>query len=186
MRIVHGPLKHHRIHQPKVRDLRPIAFSVRSQILKILGEHLRGARVLDLFAGSGSLGLDALSGGAAEAVFVDFHESCASKIRESLKELNLVGRGRVYREAVEKYLTRLPNQSFDIIFFTPPYRNLHLYLLPQLHRAIKNDGYLVAEHPTSINPEIIVEKDGVFHLSHKIGSGWSRAAIFKVQHVQTD
>jgi 16S rRNA (guanine(966)-N(2))-methyltransferase RsmD len=97
---------------------------VREALFSMLGERTRGARVLDLFAGSGSLGLEALSRGAEEAVFVDHAREPVRIIRENLDMLGMSGRGVVAKVEVLEYLRKRPpsGRPFDLIFIDPPYR----------------------------------------------------------------
>ena len=90
----------------------------------MLGERTVGARILDLFAGSGSLGLEALSRGAQEAVFVDRGREPGRVIEENLNRLGMEGRGRIVRAEVLDYLrkARFPERAFNLIFIDPPYR----------------------------------------------------------------
>ena len=177
MRISSGVLRPHHIKQPKIKDLRATPYTVRIAIIKALGDRVRRARILDLFAGSGSLGLDCLSCGAREATFIDLHEDSVRKIHESLKILNLIGRGHIYRESCEGFIKRVPNNSYDLVFFTPPYTNLHLFLLPRIRRIVAEDGLLIVEHPPSIETSQLVESSKHFNLSSKLDFGWSRVAL---------
>ena len=109
---------------------------------------VQGARVLDLYAGTGILGMEALSRGAAHADFVEASARLGQQIRESLRELSLIGRGRVYQARVEKALDVLPGK-YDLVFADPPY---DLDDWPSVMRRlgdgsmVKEDGIVIAEH----------------------------------------
>ena len=98
---------------------RPTTDFVRQAVFSILAERVANARVLDLFAGSGALGLEALSRGAASCVFVDAHRQAAQVINANLTKSKLPG-GRVVRDEVTAYLRRDP-ATYDLIFADPPY-----------------------------------------------------------------
>lgn len=98
---------------------RPTTDFVRQALFSILGERVEGARVLDLFAGSGALGLEALSRGASSCVFVDESRAAEAVIAENLRESGLDG-GRVVRAEVGAWLRR-ERGEFDLIFADPPY-----------------------------------------------------------------
>lgn len=183
MNVGRGALKHQHIKQPKIKDLRVTPYTVRSEILRILGGKIIKAKVLDLFAGSGSLGLDALNSGANETIFVDINEGSGRKIRESLKALNLMGRGHIYLESCEKYIKRNPNANFDIIFFTPPYKDLHLFLLPHLQGLLKEDGQIIIEYPPSSNISQIGEVTKIFRVENTINFGWSRVSFLSLKRL---
>ena len=119
MRVVAGALKGRRLVAPPRRSaaVRPTADRVREALFAILGE-VRGASVLDLFCGTGALGIEALSRGAARATMVDTGVSLA---RRNVRELGLAGRAEVVRSDALRYLRR-SRRRFDLIFCDPPYR----------------------------------------------------------------
>ena len=175
--IIRGSLRQYHIKQPKIKDLRVTPYTVRNELIKTISYKLPSSNVLDLFAGSGSLGLDSISCGARSATFVDIHEDSVRKIRETLKALNLVGRGRVHQESCEKYLSRALDHEYDIVFFTPPYENLHLFLLPRIRRIIKDNGLLIVEHPPSLSVDKIGESSKTFNIIKTFNFGWSRLTL---------
>lgn len=101
-------------------DLRPTMDRVRGAIFSSLGERVPGARVLDLFAGSGALGIEALSRGAARAVFVDQDARAVSCIRRNLQATRL--EAEVVRADVFRFVKQATSNRFDLIFADPPYR----------------------------------------------------------------
>jgi 16S rRNA (guanine966-N2)-methyltransferase len=119
MRVVAGELKGRRLATPPRRSgaVRPTSDRVREALFAILGE-VGGARVLDLFCGTGALAIEALSRGSAQAVLVDTHVSLA---RRNVRELGLEGRARVVGGDALRYLRR-SREEFDLIFCDPPYR----------------------------------------------------------------
>ncbi len=118
MRIIAGKAGRTVIKVPSA-VARPTTDFVRQAVFSILGEKLEGAKVLDLFAGSGALGLEALSRGAASCLFVDEHRQSVSVIRENLTKARLDG-GHAARSEVVAFLKRDAG-SYDLIFTDPPY-----------------------------------------------------------------
>jgi 16S rRNA (guanine966-N2)-methyltransferase len=122
MRIIAGTAGRIAIKVPSA-VARPTTDFVRQAIFSILGEKLEGAKVLDLFAGSGALGLEALSRGAATCTFVDEHRQAASVIGENLTKAKLSG-GHAVKSEVISFLKR-DTGSYDLIFADPPYWKYH-------------------------------------------------------------
>ncbi len=133
---------------------RPTTDRVREAVFSMLGEAVVGARVLDLFAGSGGMGLEALSRGAAAAVFVEQHVQAAGILQGNLAHARLVG-GRVVKADVFATLRRMAEagEMYDLIFADPPYAkkagdsDLGVRLLadPHLPSVLAKDGLLVLE-----------------------------------------
>jgi 16S rRNA (guanine966-N2)-methyltransferase len=121
MRIVAGRWRGRRLVAPAGRTVRPTADRVREAWMSIVGPQLPGARVLDLFAGSGALGIEALSRGAASA---DLVENAARSIAAINENLALVGAGeaaRVHRADALRFVKGLAAHSYDVAFADPPY-----------------------------------------------------------------
>jgi 16S rRNA (guanine(966)-N(2))-methyltransferase RsmD len=122
VRIVAGAYRGRRIDAPRGRSTRPTSDRVREALFSILGEAaVGGARVLDLFAGSGALGIEALSRGAAGAVFVDSDERAVAAIRGNLAALGIDA--RVHRRDALSWLESAARgeEAFDLVFADPPY-----------------------------------------------------------------
>ena len=122
MRIITGTARGCRLKTPKGEATRPTADRIKESLFNILGRRVEEARVLDLFAGTGALGLEALSRGAASALFVD--ERTASLIEENAAKTRLLEHAEVVRADALHVLARLGalGRSFDLIFCDPPYR----------------------------------------------------------------
>ncbi len=121
MRVVAGRYKGHTLHAPGGRRTRPTSDRVREAVFSMLGP-LEGARVLDLFAGSGALGIEALSRGAASAVFVEHDSQGARAVRRNLESLGV--EGAVRRRDALAYLrsnAAAEDGPFDLVFADPPY-----------------------------------------------------------------
>ncbi|MBI4388267.1 MAG: 16S rRNA (guanine(966)-N(2))-methyltransferase RsmD [Candidatus Omnitrophica bacterium] len=124
MRIIGGSFKRRIIQFPKTKKTRPMMDRIKETVFNILGGAPEGAWVLDLFAGSGSLGLEALSRGAAIVYFVDSEEGPCSVIRKNLQSLGIRrDQTKIYQMAVIQALRRIHKQGlkFDLIFLDPPF-----------------------------------------------------------------
>ncbi|MCL4079552.1 16S rRNA (guanine(966)-N(2))-methyltransferase RsmD [Coriobacteriia bacterium Es71-Z0120] len=126
MRVVGGQLRGRRIAAPRGRDTRPTSDRVREALFSILEARyggVDGAVVLDLFAGTGALGIEALSRGAAHATFVDSDERAVALIRQNLASLGLSDRTTVLRaDALRSLPARLAARPFSLLLADPPYR----------------------------------------------------------------
>ena len=122
MRVIGGSAGGRRLKVPRGVHVRPTADRVKESLFNVLGQTGEGLRVLDLFAGSGALGIEALSRGASEAVFVERDFRCIPVIRQNLKSCGLEERANVIRAEVLRFLSRRrADQEFQIIFADPPY-----------------------------------------------------------------
>lgn len=122
MRVIAGELRGRTLRVPRGRNVRPTADRVRGAIFDRLGA-LEGARVLDLYAGSGALGIEALSRGAVHVVFVERAPAVLAVLRGNLRTLELAPRARVVAAPVERALRRLQREDarFDLALLDPPY-----------------------------------------------------------------
>jgi 16S rRNA (guanine966-N2)-methyltransferase len=125
MRIVGGRLRGRVLAAPKSQAIRPTADRLREALFNILvhayGDPVSGARVLDLFAGTGALGLEALSRGAAFALFVDDGAEARALLRENVAALGLGGVSRIFRRNAAKLGAAHPLAPFTLAFLDPPY-----------------------------------------------------------------
>lgn len=123
IRIVAGSLGGRRLRTPVGLHTRPTAERVRQALFNILGEIEAGCTVWDLYAGSGALGIEALSRGAGQAVFVDSDPAACRVLRQNLVTLGLSSRARVVEAALVRFLggTSFPAEPADLIFADPPY-----------------------------------------------------------------
>lgn len=151
MRVIAGSAGGLPLKTPRT-DLRPTMDKVRGAIFDSLGEFIVGARVLDLFAGCGSLGIEALSRGAQSATFVEIDRRAVAAIEENLQRTRL--KGEVFGVNIFGYLDRATPASFDLILADPPYakapgeRDFASELLASepLRRALAPEGIFVLEH----------------------------------------
>lgn len=125
MRIVGGEFRGRTLAGPKTQSIRPTSDRLRESLFNILahahGDKVQGARVLDLFAGTGALGLEAVSRGAAYALFVDEGVEARGLIRRNIEDLGLTGRTRLFRRDATKLGPAGTVPPFDLVFADPPY-----------------------------------------------------------------
>jgi len=125
MRVVGGRLRGRALAPPKSRAIRPTADRLRESLFNILlhayGDPVSGARVLDLFAGTGALGIEAASRGAAFTLFVDDSAEARALLRENVAALGLGGTSRIFRRDVTKLGPVAPLAPFSLAFLDPPY-----------------------------------------------------------------
>jgi 16S rRNA (guanine(966)-N(2))-methyltransferase RsmD len=151
MRIIAGSHKGHTIHAPRGRDTRPTSDRVRENVFNIVGP-LDGAAVLDLYAGSGAMGLEALSRGAESAVFVESSRDACRVINANLDKLRL--NATVLCQDVVRAVTQ-EGGRYDLVLCDPPYEDdRSADLAPDLSRILTPDGLLVYETPARVQPEI--------------------------------
>ena len=152
MRIVAGEHRGARIFAPAGRDTRPTSDRVREAAFNLIGP-VDGAAVLDLFAGSGAMGLEALSRGAASATFVESDRDACRVIDRNIEKLRVTG-VRVVRNDVLQALS-MDRRTYDLILCDPPYGYAkHDRLAPYLVRALAPDGVLVYETASREEPAI--------------------------------
>jgi len=156
MRIVGGRLRGRALAAPTSQAIRPTADRLREALFNILvhayGDPVTGARVLDLFAGTGALGLEALSRGAAFALFIDDAAEARALLRENVAALGLGGVTRIFRRDACRLGTAHPVEPFSLAFLDPPYgRGLAEAALASAHagRWLTPDALIVVEEAAS-------------------------------------
>jgi 16S rRNA (guanine(966)-N(2))-methyltransferase RsmD len=151
MRIISGTSKGRKLATPKSQAIRPTSDRVKESIFNILGEKVEGKVVLDLFAGTGNLGIEALSRGAKKALFVEKGRQALRLIQRNLFQFGMEGRSEILPRDVSRAIGILKQrgESFDLILMDPPYeKGLIQKTLLKLHsyRIYHEDSILVIEH----------------------------------------
>lgn len=158
MRVIAGELRGRILKTGKVEGTRPTSDMVRESLFNILAGAVIDARVLDLFAGFGGLGIEALSRGAQTAVFVERNRRCADIIRQNLQNLNLVDRSKIITLDVFRAVEKLARdgERFHLVFIDAPYHkipdaltvspNLNLLQIIDNSDILERDGIVVIEH----------------------------------------
>lgn len=180
MRIVAGIARGRRLHAPRGRSVRPTADRVKEAVFSILEsrEGCQGKAVLDLFAGSGSLGIEALSRGAREAVFVDANRVAVAQVRANLEVAGLVGDVLLLPAARAMARLAAAGRRFEGVFLDPPYHQgwVHRSLALLAEAGILSPGaWVVVEHGRDEEP---CERVGALALSDRRRYGDTRIALF--------
>ena len=160
MRVITGKARGVQLKTPDGMQTRPTADRVKEALFSIINFDIPGAKVLDLFAGTGQLGIEALSRGASSAVFVDGREDACKIVRENLRRTKLESQAKVIRSDYLDYLRR-SKERFDIIFLDPPYAEEFLEnaltCITEID-ILQTGGIIVAERP--LGKELPYEFEG--------------------------
>jgi 16S rRNA (guanine966-N2)-methyltransferase len=154
MRVIAGSRKGHKLAAPRGLDTRPTSDRVRENIFNLVGP-VDDARVLDLFAGSGALGIEALSRGAASAVFVESDRDACRTIERNLEKLSLRGAEVACRDVL-RFLAA-ERRRFDLILVDPPYdvvESVAVRLATYLPAVLAESGVVVVESSSRLEPEL--------------------------------
>ena len=153
MRIISGSCKGRLLKAPSWEGLRPTSDRLRETLFNILAARVRTARVLDVFAGTGAVGLEALSRGADRAVFVDNDRRAATLIAENAARCGVSNRCVIIREAAREALGHSLHGPFDIVVLDPPYALTGLEeLLMDARMLVDPSGVIVLEHAWRRDP----------------------------------
>ncbi len=149
IRVIGGTAKGRKLQMVPGEGTRPISDRAKEALFNLLGSDVENAAVLDLFAGTGSVGIEALSRGAASATFVEKDRAAAGVITANLRRTGLAGRGQVVRSDVFIYLRNTPRAGFDYLHVAPPqYKDLWAATLQALDARpawVNPDGIVVAQ-----------------------------------------
>ncbi len=164
MRIISGTYRGRQLRIPKSGKLRPTSDQLRETLFDVLGPGVEGATFLDAYAGSGAVGLEALSRGAAEVVFIEHHRPANIVIRKNLEALGIESGYRLMTSEVLSGLERLNEEHarFDYVFLDPPYTEFREY-----HHALRRLGRGALVGPGSL---VIAEHSRHTMLEERYGS----------------
>lgn len=149
MRVIAGSAKRLQLKTVEGMDTRPTTDRIKETLFNMISAYLADSNFLDLFSGSGAIGIEALSRGAACAVFVEQSKKAMECIKDNLKYTKLYGRAEIYETDVLNALSRLENtKTFDYIFMDPPYNQFHeKRVLEYLSNSklLSDDGIIIVE-----------------------------------------
>ncbi len=147
MRVTGGSGKGRRLKVPAGQRVRPTSDKVKQALFNILGDKVAGSLCLDLFAGTGGIGIEALSRGAGKVVFVDDSRDSLHAVRKNIEQTGFEEQAEVVAAHAEKYLKK-SSEQFDIIFLDPPYTYDQTELLNAVAEStvLKPDTIVVSEH----------------------------------------
>lgn len=156
MRVITGTARGVRLKTPKGEKTRPTADRVKEAVFSIIQFETQGSRFLDLFAGTGQMGIEALSRGASYAVFVDEWKDACLLVKENLRLTGLTGQATVIQENYLSYLQKCKDR-FDIVFLDPPYAEI--FLENALNKISEIDiltdrGIIICERPAEKQLEL--------------------------------
>ena len=159
MRIIAGEMRSRKLKAPEGMDTRPTADRVKEALFSILGSRIYGARVLDLYGGSGALALEAVSRGADSAVVCDLSAKACAVIQENIDTLGCGEKVKLLRMKDTAVLSALQkkNDAFDLIFLDPPYRMSTVPVCQMIveYKLLKPDGTIIVEHGRETPPDIL-------------------------------
>lgn len=156
MRVIAGDFKGRKIEALKGDNTRPTSDKIKESVFNMLGQFFEGGSALDLFAGSGNLGIESLSRGIEHVVFIDKEFSAVKVIKENLANFKLTERTEVYRNDAFKAMSVLgkKGKTFDLIFLDPPYTKFDMTAILQeivKQQLIKNAGLIMCEEAAGFN-----------------------------------
>jgi 16S rRNA (guanine966-N2)-methyltransferase len=147
VRIIAGSLKGRRLASPSWPGLRPTSDRLRETLFDVIADRVRGARVLDGYAGTGAVGIEALSRGAAHVTFVDRDERALRLVSENLRRCGIADRYAIMRSRVADVPRVLPSDSFDLVVLDPPYDEPDVAAtVIAAAGLVEAGGWLVLEH----------------------------------------
>ncbi len=174
-RIIAGVARGRRLAAPRGLGTRPTSDKVRGAVMNLLGQFFEGGGVLDLYAGTGALALEALSRGCARAVCVEADREAAEVVRRNAEALGFADRVEVRRGRVEEVLPRLRGGAFALAFVDPPYGEGPEAALALLDAALAPGGRVVAEHDARRPP---AERYGALSLVDRRAYGGIGISIY--------
>ncbi len=162
IRITGGEFRGRLIKVPLYRDLRPTTEKVREALFDILGEKVKGGVFLDLFCGSGAVGIEALSRGAKRVVFVDRDKRCIRRVGENLKLLRVISKARLLNLSACRGLKSLQtlHLKFNIVFIDPPYgesRDRNCLINIAAYGILTSNAWCILEHAKNDPPLLMKE-----------------------------
>lgn len=147
IRIISGEFGGRKIEAPDTGRTHPMGERVRNAMFNSLGDRLEGAEVLDAFAGTGSIGLEALSRGAHDVTFVERDRIAQKVLAKNITMLGVERRTMIVRTTVSNWLETKEVKLYDLVFADPPYTDPQLSTVSRLMGLLKPGGYMVLSHP---------------------------------------
>lgn len=161
LRITTGTAKNKRLKIPEIAGFRGVQEKAKLSLFSIIGDRIKGAVCLDLFAGSGNLGIEALSRGASVCDFVDDNSLCAEAIEANLHNCGFLGISEVFRKSAVKYVEHC-NRLYDIIFIDPFYSNTsHKHLFKLMPMILKAGGVVAFFHRPDTEIKNLLDPDSL-------------------------
>lgn len=162
MRVIAGEFKGRRLSPVPGQSTRPTTDKVKESIFNIIGPYFNGGTVLDLFAGTGALGIEAISRGMTRGIFIDKEPKALQVVRENIEACKLEKQTELYRNDAGRAIQQLEQKQIkiDLVFLDPPY---HLHIIPLLmaemtkRDLLTEEAVLVAEHSAGTVLPVVIE-----------------------------
>lgn len=176
MRVITGEARGRKLAAPAGQDTRPTTDLVKEAVFSVIQFEVEGAHVLDLFAGTGQMGIEALSRGAASAVFVDSARQAAAVIKQNVETCGFADRSRAYLMDANTYLSACA-ETFDLAFVDPPYqKGLAEVLLPLVAKHMAAGGVILCETQRG---EQLPETAGTYRLHKQYRYGKTLVHLYR-------
>ena len=147
VRIISGEFGSRKIETPEGKTTHPMSERIRNALFNSLGASVEGARVLDAFAGSGSVGIEALSRGASHATFVERDRTAQNVIAQNIALLGIEDRTKLIRASVAAWVSTYEGEKFDLIFVDPPYNDPQFSTAMEISGLLKPGALMVLSRP---------------------------------------
>jgi len=178
MRIIAGSLKGRRLKTPTWDGVRPTSDKLRETLFNILAPRIGGARVLDGYAGTGAIGIEAISRGAARVTFVERDRRAQALIAENLAHCGVTDGYVIIRASIARAIDDLHGDPFDIMIFDPPYDEQPEHDLASAGELLSNGGVLVLEHARRRS---VPDELGRVRRTREVISGGSALAFYEAR-----
>ena len=183
MRVISGKVRGLKLDTPKNDDVRPTTDRVKESLFNIINPYVIDSNVLDLFAGTGSLGIECLSRGALSATFVDVSKDSINIVKSNVKKARVENESTILNLDFKTAIDRLnvQNKKFDIIFMDPPYyKNMFIDALSNIDKSdlLSEDGIIVVEHDTK---DKFIDKIGRLEKSKEKKYGNTTLTFYKLE-----
>lgn len=180
MRVIAGTFRGRTLKSPTWEGLRPTSDRLRETLFNILAPRIEGARVLDGYAGTGAVGIEAISRGASHVTFVESDRRAQMLIAENLAKCGISGGYAIIRDRADRAFTELKAASatFDLVVLDPPYADAVAEVLPTAGAVLATDGLLVLEHARKRRPP---EAAGRLVRTREVTAGDSGLAFYRWQ-----
>ena len=183
LRVISGKARGLKLDTPKNQDVRPTTDRVKESLFNMINSYIMDSNILDLFAGTGSLGIECLSRGAKNCVFVDKSKDSINIVRSNVKKARVENESTIlnvdFKDAVKRLSTQ--NQKFDVIFMDPPYyENMFIECLKSIDEfnLLDEDGIIVVEHDTK---DLFEESIGRLNKSREKKYGNTTLTFYKLE-----
>ena len=185
MRVISGKVRGLKLDTPKNLDVRPTTDRVKESLFNIINPYIRESNILDLFAGTGSLGIECLSRGAKNCIFVDKSKESIGIVKSNIKKARVENESTIlnidFKDAVKRLSVQ--KQKFDVIFMDPPYyENMFIDCLKSIDEfsLLKEDGLVVVEHDTN---DLFDDNIGRLYKSREKKYGNTTITFYKLEEL---